>query len=389
MASRVPVTPAVLRWALKRSRCSIEDFADRFPRLISWEKGETSPTLRQLEDFANATHVPLGYLFLSDPPEEHMPIADFRRMSKGLSSDFSPELLDTIYGHQERQDWYRDHLLSLGETSLGFIGSVKPSASTVSTAASIAKTIGFSIAERQNLKSWEEALRFFIDQTSEAGVLVMVNGVVGSNTRRKLDPQEFRGFALSDSIAPLIFINGADTKAAQLFTLAHELAHVCLGETALSDTDASNVVHTRNTEVWCDKVAAELLVPMSSMKKEYQKHVSLPEETERLARFFKVSKLVILRRLYDAKELTANEFHSEYKKTLAMVKEKTSSSGGGDFHRSFEKRVNSRFAHAVIVSALEGKTLYRDCFHMLGIRKQDTFRRIAEKLGIALNALSS
>ena len=141
-----------------------------------------------------------------------------------------------------------DYLLSLGEAPLGFIGSVKPSTSVVKAAASIAKAIGFSIAERQKLKSWEEALRVFIERITEAGVLVMVNGIVGFNTHRKLDPQEFRGFALSDPIAPLIFINGADTKAAQMFTLAHELAHLWLGETALSDADASNVEHDKDME---------------------------------------------------------------------------------------------------------------------------------------------
>lgn len=382
--AKMPVTPAVLRWARERAHRSTGDLEAKFPQLESWEQGKTSPTLRQLEAFANATHVPLGYLLLSKPPEEQMPIADFRRINEGVPRDYSPDLLDTIYDHQERQDWYRDYLLSLGEVPLAFIGSVKTSTSAIEVADSIAKTIGFSIAERQNLKSWEEALRVFIDRISEAGVLVMVNGVVGFNTHRKLKPQEFRGFSLSDPIAPLIFVNGADTKAAQMFTLAHELAHVWLGETALSDTDVFKVRHARDTEVWCNKVAAELLVPKSSLEKEYKKNTSFSEEIGRLAHLFKVSKLVIIRRLYDAEELTANKFHSEYKKTLAILKKKSSSSGRGTFHLNVKRRVNERFAYAVIVSTLEGKTLYRDCFRLLGIRKQDTFEKIAKGLGIAL-----
>ena len=382
--ARVPVTPAVLRWARERARHSVGDLAGKFPKLKSWEQEEVSPTLKQLEDFAKTTHVPLGYLFLSKPPEEKKPIADFRRIGRGESNNFSPDLLDTIYDHQERQDWYRDYLLSLGKAPLGFVGSVKPSASVVKAAASIAKTIGFSIVERQKLKSWEEALRIFIERVTKAGVLVMVNGIVGFNNHRKLDPQEFRGFALSDPLAPLIFINGADTKAAQMFTLAHELAHLWLGETALSDTDASTIDHDQDVELWCNKVAAELLVPISFICQEYNKNATLSKEIDRLAHFFKVSKLVIIRRLYDAGELAHDKFRSVYKKTLAVLKEKISSRGGGSFQLNFKRRMNDRFAYALIISTLEGKTLYRDCFRMLGIQKTTTFESIAKDLGIDL-----
>ena len=111
----------------------------------------------------------------------------------------------------------------------------------------------------------------------------------GSNTHRKLEANEFRGFALADSLAPLVFINGADTKSAQMFTLAHEIAHIWLGASALSDT---NVVSTRSThheERWCNQVAAELLVPLQSIKAEHRDGEVLRHELDRLARHYKVS----------------------------------------------------------------------------------------------------
>jgi Zn-dependent peptidase ImmA (M78 family) len=134
--------------------------------------------------------------------------------------------LDTIYICQQRQEWYRDFVRSQRGESLAFVGSASLTSNVELIATRIRMTLGFDIQERRQSPTWTEALRRFIEQADAIGVLVMVNGVVGNNTHRRLDPDEFRGFALSDELAPLVFINGADTKAAQMFTLAHELAHI-------------------------------------------------------------------------------------------------------------------------------------------------------------------
>jgi transcriptional regulator with XRE-family HTH domain len=235
----------MLRWACERAGYEPRDLARRIPQLPAWERGEKQPTLKQLEEFAKATRTPIGFLFLPEPPVEAVPIPDFRTVAGGRIDHPSPDLLDTLYLCQQRQEWYREYTRSMGEGPLAFVGSVRTSDDVARAAAMIRNALGFDLDERRALPTWTEALRRFIAQADAAGVLVMVSGVVGSNNRRKLDPQEFRGFALADDRAPLVFINGADTKAAQMFTLAHELAHVWLGQSALSDAQAAGCLPGR------------------------------------------------------------------------------------------------------------------------------------------------
>ena len=146
----------------------------------------------------------------------------------------------------------------MGEPSLDFVGSASIRDDIVLTAARIRGTLGFDLEERARMSTWEDALRHFITQADDAGILVMCSGIAKSNTHRALDPEEFRGFSLADPTAPLLFINGKDTKSAQMFTLAHELAHVWLGESALTDAHAASTP-SLEIERWCSRVADTLM----------------------------------------------------------------------------------------------------------------------------------
>ena len=188
---RFPVNPDVLRWARERSGISHEDLAAKFKKLLEWEGGETQPTLKQVEAFALAVHVPVGYLFLTEPPEEAVPIPDFRTFASHEVTRPSPNLLATIYTCQERQDWYRDFVRVASQPELDFVGSATVEASPETVAAEMCETLGFDLAARRECPTWTDALRLFIRQADEAGVLVMVSGVVMSNNRRRLDPTEF------------------------------------------------------------------------------------------------------------------------------------------------------------------------------------------------------
>jgi Zn-dependent peptidase ImmA (M78 family) len=372
--NRVAINSRLLRWAYRRAGFDRADLEHKFPRLAAWESGDAQPTLK---------HTPVGYLFLQEPPVEEIPIPDFRTIGNQHIGHPSPDLLETIYVCQQRQEWYRDFARSTGERPLTFVGAATLQDDIVPAAARIRAALNFDVNERRRMQTWTDALRHFIEQADGRGILVMCNGVVHNNNHRHLDPKEFRGFALTDDLAPLVFINGADTKSAQMFTLAHELAHIWLGQSAVSDAEPL-AVPDQDVERWCNQVAAELLVPLDLMRREYEGGPNLGDEVNRLARRFKVSTLVILRRIHDGGGLTRQEFwdayHAEVERLRAIPR-----GSGGNFYLTQAARLSKRFAAALVTSTLEGQTLYNDAFRMLGFSKQATFKELGRSLGVGVS----
>jgi len=372
----------MLIWASERSGIDRGELARRIPQLPAWVGGTMKPTLNQLENFARVTHTPVGYLFLPSPIEETVPIPDFRTMEGSRVANPSPDLLDTIHICQQRQEWYRDYARTLREPPLAFVNSARIGDDIEETAKKIREAISFDLEARRQAPTWTDALRQFIEQADNIGILVMVSGVVGSNNTRKLDPQEFRGFALSDDLAPLIFINGADTKAAQMFTLAHELAHVWIGQTGLSDVPFVSAPDNA-TELWCNKVAAELLVPLDSFRDEYDSSAILDEEMNRLARRYKVSTLVILRRMLEVGCINRVDFNEAYAREIEHLAN-IPGGGGGNFYLTLAARASKRFARALVASTLEGRSSFTEAFRLLGFRKMSTFNDLGHSLGIGI-----
>jgi len=380
--NRIPINPTLLVWARERAGLRSIDLAAQFPKLGEWERGAIQPTLRQLECFSRTVHVPLGYLFLTEPPEEALPVPDYRTLADRHVARPSPNLLDTLYLCQQRQEWFHEYARLHGLPRLDFVGSVQPQDDVARVAEIMRRTLGLSVAARAQLPTWTEALSQLVTRAEDAGVLVMASSIVGSNTHRKLDVEEFRGFALADDLAPLVFVNAADSKAAQMFTLAHELVHVWAGESGISDVIAGRIPHQR-MERWCNAIAAEVLAPLEAVRAELRADAPVTEEVQRLAQVFKVSSLVVLRRLFDIGQLDEEALWSLYRDELARLRELGRGvTSGGDFYRTLGARTGKRFARAVLSSALEEQTLFRDAFRMLGVRRTATFYHAARELGV-------
>jgi Zn-dependent peptidase ImmA (M78 family) len=377
MALRVDVKPELLRWARERARLPIEDLLQRFPKLREWEAEEAKPTFRQLEAFADATAAPFGYLFLQEPPEEPLPIPDLRTLGDQPVRRPSPNLLDTIFDLQRRQAWLRDERIEEGQAPLSFVGSATADAAPSKIAAAMRRTLGLAGGWADLHGTWSDALRTLRDRAELAGIIVVINGVVGNNTRRRLDPEEFRGLVLPDEYAPFVFINGADGKAAQMFTLAHELAHLWIGQAGVFDLrDMQPTPDPR--ERFCNSVAAEFLVPEDELRRAWSEVTTMPQPFASLARRFKVSELVASRRALDARLISREAFFRFYNAYQEDERRRAArQAGGGNFYATQNSRVGRVFAEAVVRAVREGRLLYRDAFELTGLRGATFDRYVA------------
>ncbi|GMU52854.1 MAG: hypothetical protein AMXMBFR33_20000 [Candidatus Xenobia bacterium] len=375
--SRVTVAPNLLRWARERACLALDEVAARFPRYPDWERGESKPTLKQLENFARLTSTPFGYLFLDSPPVETLPVPDFRTIRDKPVSRPSPDLLETVQTMERRQAWMREYLQEEGGEPLDFVGSASLEDAPESVAARIRTTLGLEGGWAEQVATWEQARGLLREHIEDAGILVFINGVVGNNTHRPLDPEEFRGFVLSDDLAPLIFVNGADAKAAQMFTMAHELAHLWLDLSGIFDLHHLMPTQDR-AELFCNRVAAEFLVPQAEFEPVWRANFTSSRRFLQLARRFKVSQLVVARRALDLGFISRDEFLAFYRAHLSDSSGGTESAGG-DFWKVQTYRVGDRFARTVVRAAKEGRLLYREAYSLVGLQGA-AFQKLADRL---------
>ncbi len=347
----------------------------RFPQLSAWMAGEVQPTLRQLEQFAKAVHVPFGYLLLAHQPDDELPIPHFRTGNNQPVRKASPNLRETIDTMQRRQSWMRERMMEQGRPKLEFVGSARLSESPERIAQRIRADLSLGPDWAQGKPNWTAALRALELSLEDQGFLVVINSVVGNNVHRKLDVDEFRGFVIVDAFAPLIFVNGSDAKAAQVFTLAHELAHVWLGVSAAFDLRNMQSAPDKS-EQHCNRIAAEFLVPQAELRATWSAKAAKTQFQE-LARRFKVSEIVVARRALDLELISKDAFFRFYNAYLARLQNEDR--GGGQFYPTQNVRIGKRFFSAVWEAVREGRLLYREAYHLTGLHGR-SFETYAETI---------
>lgn len=368
------INPRILRWAVERSGLDLDDFKQP---VADWLSGAAQPTYSKLESFAKKAMVPFGYLFLNDPPEEKLPVPDYRtRTDQGVPRP-SPNLIETIFEMQHRQLWMREYLIDNGNEQLEFVGSTSFHDDPVAVAAKIRERLGLSDDWARSVGGIDDAVRHLREQVELAGVLIFINGIVGNSTKRSLEPREFQGFVLIDDYAPLVFVNGADAKAAQMFTIAHELAHVWMGKGAIFDNVMMNAADVE-LEKFCNSVAVEFLVPASLFEQLWSRRTEQTTFRE-IARNFKVSPIVVARRAKELGLISSKDFFDFYEDYMENLPVKKKPKNGGDFWRTQNVRLGRRFGRAVVTATKEGRLSYSDAYALTRLHGS-TFDRYARKV---------
>ncbi|MGD0786795.1 MAG: ImmA/IrrE family metallo-endopeptidase [Terracidiphilus sp.] len=371
----------IITWALDRLDLEPDQIATTImpaENIRAWERGESHPTENQAELLANKLQIPYLVLFLSEPPPpEKVPIPDLRTRSGKAAVKPSREFIAVINDALSRQDWYREQAQQKGCPKLSFVGRFKRADPVIEVAANMRSVLRINQEFRSASHNWEEFLRQLITRVENAGILVMRSGVAGHSTRRKLNINEFQGFALCDPYAPTVFINDADFRAAQIFTLAHELAHIWIGETGISDASLvrKSLTELNRIESFCNQVAAEFLVPERSFNVSWQKSRTIKENLKRVSQHFWVSSLVALRRAYDLQRIDYEQFKSasdeEYAHYRANEEKRKKAEQGkkskGQFWATFKLRNSILFSESVATSVRSAKTTYTEASNLLGV----------------------
>ena len=376
MSTRVEnINKEIIEWAIIRNGNSLEEFYAQNPNVESWIKGEKNPTVKQLENFTHKVHVPFGYMFLPKPPNETIPLPFFRTGKKNTNK-VSLNVFHTIQIIQDRQNWLTEYLEELNFPDLDFVGKYSIKNSYIEIVNDIRNVLKLELDWASRHNKWEEALDYLTNKIEEAGIIVTYNGIVGSNTHRVIDVNECRGFVLVNNKAPFLFIDSADAKAAQMFTIIHELAHVWLGKSAGFD-NANLLPADDPLEILCDKVAAELLVPEIYFLKKWE----TTQDFKYLSRIFKVSPIVIGRRALDLNLINLKYFMDFYNNYMSYFKtNKDKQSSGGDFYATTKKRISLRFAAFVNNAVKENKLLYRDAYRLTSMKGETYNKFINEYL---------
>lgn len=378
----VNIQPEIIHWAL--SQTSEEKLGDKLMNNISqWLSGTKTPTFNQIEDFSKKANIPLGYFFLQTPPTESLDLLEYRTVDSVQLSRPSRNLIDTIHEMESIQDWMKGYRQDFGFDRLPVVGCMKGVEDIYVIADRIRNDLELDDTWYEKVKDARESFNYIRTQLEVCGIVVMMNGVVGRNTHRALDVNEFRAFAMVDDWAPLIFINAADSNGAKLFSMLHEVVHIWLGRNDLFNDRQSRITGVSKPEVLCNAVVGELIVPKNLFLSKWDiADMDVFEKITELAKYFRCGEIVIARKAFDCKKIDKNIYNQvvqtaiENHRRMKENKQKNS----GNYYNTMGSRLDRCFIRALCESINMGRTTYTEAYRLTNTSRK-TFSEVAQRLG--------
>ena len=362
MADKAYITPEVLKWARESARMSIETAAAKVSvdpmRLKEWEEGLSLPTIHQGETLAKAYRRPFALFFLPEVPRDFQPLQDFRKADSKALSTASIFMIREI---QQKQSWLSDLFQDNDEQALPFVGRYNLQSDPQLVANDILETLQISPLNYSTINPIME----WINKSERKGIFISRTSFIHS--RLLLDSEELQGFSIADQYAPFVFVNSQDWNAPQLFTLVHELAHIWIAESGVSneiEPELKNKDKLHPVELFCNEVAANALMPLWAMHYLVEGMFNSPVEVFRTAKLFGVSSFALLVRAFNLHMISLDQYRRlkaeaelEFKAFLLREEAKKASQKkqeGGPSPYLLRLNKNSRLFTQIVLDAFRG-----------------------------------
>ena len=358
------ISVAMIDWIAKQQGLSSDELAHRIaPKTQErFLNGEINKS--QADKLTKLAHIPFGFLFLQNPPATKPTLPDFRNTmdSVPLSHNFF-DLYDDIQGKLE---WYQDYLMRHDMYEpIDFVGKYNTNTPLDTIVQDIRQSLVLDNINLNKIKK-DEYLKQITSRIENMGVLVFTNGVVGADNHRVLDIAEFRGFAIADKYTPAIFINGNDSKSAQLFTLIHELTHIYTGQTGISDWSYPFVNHI---ERYCNKVASLVLMPTDVFMEKWQN-----SNIDMLSDYFKTSKISVAIKAHELNlidDTMVCHIRDELNDFLRAQKEQKK--GGGNYYTNVPIRNSRKLTQMIVNDTINQHTPLAEAGRLLRVKPKALF----------------
>lgn len=357
------VNPQILVWARESAgfdvaaaskKLAVADTktSSAIEKLNAYEAGQRAPSRSLLVRMAKQYRRPLLTFYLSEPPRPGNRGEDFRTLTHDVDPSQNALVDALIRNVRARQEIVKDALVSAQEReALAFVDSYDISAGTQGLVEKIQQSIGFDRDQYRQFRTQAEAFKYLRTCVEGTGVFTLLLGNLGSH-HTNLSTEAFRGFALSDKIAPFVVINDQDAKAAWSVTLLHEVAHLWLGETGISGG-----TYERGIEKFCNEVASEILVPEIELKVRFDygalsDQESSINEIDDLAAKWKVSSRLVAFRLLRQKAINQQQYEQLgkifFERWQAERKKRKAKDRSSDSHPSYYTIKRHRVGTALV-----------------------------------------